>query len=92
MSGGHFDYKQYSLDYIADEIDQIIRTNKEIDHYQYSEETIKEFQKGLELIKQASVYAQRIDWLVSGDDSEKSFHIRLKEELFLLGVEVKRIS
>lgn len=81
MSGGKFDYKQYSLDYIADEINQIIRTNKEVDHYQYSDETIKEFRNGLKLIKEAAVYAQRIDWLVSGDDGEKRFHERLREEL-----------
>lgn len=81
MSGGKFDYKQYSLDYIADEIDQIVRTNQEIEWYHYSEETINEFRKGIELIKQAAVYAQRIDWLVSGDDGEQRFHERLKEDL-----------
>lgn len=29
----------------------------------------------------ASIYAQRIDWLLSGDDSEDSFKKRLKENL-----------
>lgn len=32
-------------------------------------------------MKQAEVYAQRIDWLLSGDDGEESFHERLKEDL-----------
>lgn len=27
------------------------------------------------------IYTQRIDWLLSGDDGEESFHSRLKEEL-----------
>lgn len=81
MSGGKFDYKQYSIDYIVDEIDQIIRTNKEKEWYQYSDETINEFKKGIELLKKAAVYAQRIDWLVSGDDGEERFHQRLKEDL-----------
>ena len=27
-------------------------------------------------------YTQRIDWLVSGDDGEDSFHSRLKKELY----------
>lgn len=81
MSGGKFDYKQYSIDYIVDEIDQIIRTNEEKEWYQYSNNTINEFKKGIELLKKAAVYAQRIDWLVSGDDGEERFHERLKEDL-----------
>ena len=47
----------------------------------YSEETIKEFRKGVDILKKAQVYANRIDWLMSGDDGEESFHKRLKEKL-----------
>ena len=47
----------------------------------YSDETIAEFRNGIEALKKAYVYAQRIDWLLSGDDGEESFHERLKEEL-----------
>lgn len=81
MSGGKFNYKQYSIEYIIDEIEQIIRFNNAVDYYQYSDNTIKEFKTGIEFLKTAAVYAQRIDWLVSGDDSEQSFHEHLKEEL-----------
>ena len=49
--------------------------------YEYSKETIKEFKKGLAILKKAYIYAQRIDWLLSDDDGEESFHKRLKEEL-----------
>ena len=49
--------------------------------YEYSKETIKEFKKGLAILRKAYVYAKRIDWLLSGDDGEESFHERLKEEL-----------
>ena len=49
--------------------------------YEYSKETIKEFKKGLSILRKAYIYAQRIDWLLSGDDGEESFHERLKEEL-----------
>lgn len=48
---------------------------------EYSEETIKEFRKGIDILKKAQVYAHRIDWLMSGDDGEENFHKRLKEEL-----------
>ncbi len=89
MSGGHFQYKQWEISNIADEVEQLILTNdsEEKDEwgdrkgYHYTPETIEEFKKGLVLLRQAYVYAQRIDWLVSGDDGEDSFHRRLKNDL-----------
>lgn len=48
---------------------------------EYSEKTIKEFRRGLDILKKARVYAHRIDWLMSGDDGEDSFHKRLEESL-----------
>ena len=47
----------------------------------YSKETLDEFRKGLDILNKAYIYAQRIDWLLSGDDGEESFHKRLKEDL-----------
>jgi len=89
MSGGHFQYKQWEIGNIADEVEQLILTNdsEEKDEwgdrkgYHFSPETIEEFKKGLVLLRQAYVYAQRIDWLVCSDDGEDSFHNRLKFEL-----------
>ena len=89
MSGGHFNYKQWEIQNIADEVEQLILTNdsEELDEWGYHKgshftpETIAEFKKGLTVLRQAYVYAQRIDWLVSGDDGEDSFLRRLKLEL-----------
>ena len=89
MSGGHFNYKQWEIQNIADEVEQLILTNdsEELDEWGYRKgshftpETIAEFKKGLTVLRQASVYAQRIDWLVCGDDGEDSFLRRLKLEL-----------
>lgn len=53
----------------------------EVWYADYSSETIEEFKKAVNIIRQAAVYAQRIDWLLSGDDGEDTFHKRLKEEL-----------
>lgn len=54
----------------------------EIPYYpDYTEETIREFRNAIGVLKRARVYAQRVDWLLSGDDNEESFHERLKEEL-----------
>lgn len=88
MSGGHFDYKQYNLDYIADEVEQLILTNNstELNEWgdtkgrHYSDKTIVEFKNALHFLRLAKIYAQRIDWLVSGDDGEDSFHSRLQKE------------
>ena len=76
MSGGHFDYNQHRISEIAYDVEQLILSNTE-----YSEETILEFRQGLDALNKAVIYAQRIDWLVSGDDGEESFHRRLNKEL-----------
>jgi len=89
MSGGHFDYKQWHIENIVDEIEDLICSNDDesINEWGdkrgkfYSEQTIKEFETAVRYLQLAYVYAQRVDWLVSGDDGEDSFHSRLKEEL-----------
>lgn len=89
MSGGHFDYKQYTIQYIADEVEHIIYSNEsqEVNEwgervsYDFSVETIEEFKKALYYLKMAQIYTQRIDFLVSGDDGEDSFHSRLYRDL-----------
>ena len=35
----------------------------------------------LKILNKAFVYVNRIDWLLSGDDGEETFHKRLKEDL-----------
>ena len=89
MSGGHFNYKQYDIGHIADEVEQIIIDNDsteedeygDIEGYHFTPEIIDEFKQGLKILRQAQVYAQRIDWLVSGDDGPESFLKRLQHDL-----------
>lgn len=89
MSGGHFNYDQYKIEQIADDIDQIILSNDstEVDQYgdrlgyRFTQGTIAEFQKTVSLLRQVRIYVQRIDWLVSGDDGEGTFHRRLMQDL-----------
>jgi hypothetical protein len=50
-------------------------------HEEYPEDIILEFKKAVHLLKTAKVYVQRIDWLLSGDDGEESFRIRLQKDL-----------
>jgi len=50
-------------------------------HYKYPDEVIEKFKEGLTIMKQAAIYAQRIDWLLSGDDGNESFIERLQNDL-----------
>ena len=57
------------------------RYPEDLYHYKYPDEVIEKFKEGVDVLRKAAIYAQRIDWLLSGDDGEKSFLRRLKEEL-----------
>ena len=89
MSGGRFDYLQYRIEDISSEIEHLIKTNdsQEIDDFgdkigrEYSPETIRKFKLAVFKLREAEIYAQRIDWLVSGDDGEDTFHKRLGDDL-----------
>ena len=94
MSGGYFNYNQHFINDIADEIENEIARNKtgwpwvsfsdwtvKYNKQRYKPETIKELKKAVKVLRKAYVYAHRIDWFLSGDDGEETFHERLKEEL-----------
>lgn len=50
-------------------------------NYAYPEPVLRRFEEAVYALKKAAIYAQRVDWLLSGDDGEESFEERLKEEL-----------
>jgi hypothetical protein len=89
MSGGFFDHSQYTLNQIVMDIEDEIYYNdsEEVNEYNekrgngFSEDTMQEFKLAVWYLKQALVYTQRIDWLLSGDDGEETFHERLKKDL-----------
>lgn len=87
MSGGHFDYKQYEIGTIAEAIESIVyreenpEAHGEEYAYNFTEKTLGEFRNAIIFLKLAAVYAQRIDWLLSGDDGEETFHKRLAADL-----------
>ena len=89
MSGGYFNYDQHRIGNIADDIDTLINSNdsEERDRWGdrlghgYPPEVIARFREAVSALRRAEVYAQRVDWLVSGDDGEGAFLERLAEEL-----------
>ena len=104
MSGGAFDYNQYKIGYIADQIEEVIVKNgvkktpeeikddwhndewyekypEDLFNYKYPDEVIEKMKEAVKALKIAQEYAQRVDWLLSGDDGEESFLSRLEENL-----------
>lgn len=54
---------------------------EEITGPQNHDEVMKELHNGIECLRKAAVYAQRIGYLLSGDDGPETFLERLKEDL-----------
>lgn len=84
MSGGHFNYNQFHIEGIVGELESLLKLNPEEKRmlwYDFSEETFNEMRTAITYLKIAQVYVNRLDYLISGDDGEDTFHSRLKEEL-----------
>ena len=86
MSGGEFNYQQSRINDIADAVEFMCSRAWFDDMLP---ETRQEFLNGVHYMRKAFIYAQRIDWLISGDDNENSFHERLAEELGALNRQEK---
>jgi hypothetical protein len=50
-------------------------------YYGFNDETIERFKEAVDLLKRAEIYVHRIDYLLSSDDGEQTFHERLKRDL-----------
>ena len=77
MSGGYFNYQQHTISAIADSIAEHLEEYPD----EYSPDTNQRFQTAINLLRAAATYTNRIDWLLSGDDSEETFHRRLVKEI-----------
>ncbi len=84
MSGGYFEYSQYRLEDISDDIERAIANNTTPNDFGYSnnfsEDTIDKFKLAMLTLREAAKMAQRVDWLLSGDDGEASFHTRWADD------------
>lgn len=77
MSGGSLDYFYSRIDEPIQIISEKIKWGKKT----WSSKTLKKFNMAIKYLRVAQIYSKRIEWLLSGDDGEESFHKRLKEEL-----------
>ena len=78
MSGGYFDYQQHNIGNIIEGLERVLENS---DMFNFSDHTLECFRDALLVLNESLIYTQRIDWLVSGDDSEDTFHERLVEDL-----------
>jgi hypothetical protein len=86
MSGGTFNYDQYKIAAIADTIEHNIANQGKTDEDGFSYEVLSPevqaaFQRAIICLREAHIYAHRIDYLLAGDDSVGTFLKRLKEDL-----------
>lgn len=89
MSGGKFCFKQYEISQIADQIEELIESNDDKRQNEWGRQigreyppaVMAEFDRAVKALRVAFVYAQRVDYLVSGDHGEESFLDRLAEDL-----------
>lgn len=88
MSGGHFDYLQFNIGQISESIQSIAEKRE----FGFSKKTDDVFKDAAKILKIAEVLAQRIDWLVSGDDSEDTFYERLQEDLNKLNFDIPSLA
>jgi len=66
------------LDTWSTDFDYYNKYPEERYHYKYSDEILKEFKKGVEILKLAGKYEHAIDDLFSGDIGEETFLKRIK--------------
>lgn len=82
MSGGYFDYEHHKLFGIAESIRELLRSDRYKEFREsLSEDSLEAIHIGEVMVRVAYIYAHRIDYLISGDDSDETFLERLGQEL-----------
>lgn len=92
MSGGHFEYRQYPIRDIFEEIEELIQNNDSdaLDAFgyevgrHYTPAVVVRLREAVRTLKRGLAMVNRVDWLVSGDDGEETFLERWDQEMELL--------
>lgn len=86
MQSGHYKFSQHHISNIRERIEDVIRDNNitDVDEFNviigrgYTAETIAKLEEAVQALNKAAVYADRVDWLLSGYGTEESFRTRLE--------------
>lgn len=89
MSGGHFNYVQWRLTEVSQEIEDRIENNgserrddwNDLLYDDLSSESLTRFKLASRLTQLAQKAITKVDWLLSGDDNEESFQQRWDKEI-----------
>jgi hypothetical protein len=86
MSGGFFDYKDQLIDEILYKLRLEIALSRRRPDWtnewsNYSEDFVREMGKVYNLLVEARARLHCIDWVLSGDISENTYHRRLADDL-----------
>jgi hypothetical protein len=89
MSGGHYNYNEARLGYIADQLEEDIKYNdipwespvkvdgEEYYGYQLSQETVKFMKDTVKQLRHLEFTIRQLDLVIEGDTSEENFRERV---------------
>ena len=93
MSGGTLETSPWMLRSLAEELENFVNNqwafrlkdrepdlNKEEYNYEFELRTLDKIAEAAKAIYKAAQMAERVDYLLSGDDSENTFHLRWEED------------
>ena len=77
MSGGIWNYEQYSVQIAIEDLEQLPSNElEELDAI-----TQSNYFALIAELKKCHIHMQRLDWLLSGDDGQETYHKKLAEDL-----------
>lgn len=77
MSGGHFDCSHNTISDVAENVSSWIEEHGD----EISDETRAILMEAERVFRISSIYLNRVDWFLCGDDGEDTFKARLREDL-----------
>ena len=85
MSGGYFDYKEYNIEYIANELEDKIEGEKERikeeDPFCCSPQMVEEMERILKRLREDYVLVSNLDYYLDGDMDEKRYFEKTENDL-----------
>lgn len=85
MSGEIFDYKEFWIGQLADELEAAIFNEeakiKENSPWKLSKDTVRLMKRVHRRLREDYIYMKRLAYLLSGDDGEEDLMPRIKEDL-----------
>jgi hypothetical protein len=82
MSGGMFEYKQFGIGYLAEDIRNSKTDIKELNNENKVEEIERIFDNATIYLKLASIYLHEIDWYLCQDIGDQTMIENIKKRIF----------